>query len=115
MTDPATDAVPPLSNEPDAVVIDDVEPTTVTTGIVRRGLPSSGDVLARVFDLAPGVTWPEVDVHDRDELIYVISGALQDHGRNYTAGTYLHYRAGSKHQPSTDVGVRILVFGPAHA
>jgi hypothetical protein len=104
-----------MPNEPEAVFIDDAETSPVTEGIVRRGLPSSGQVLVRAFDLEAGVTWPEVDVHDRDELIYVASGELLDHGRSYPAGTYLYYQAGSRHQPRTETGVRIIVFGPAEA
>ncbi|WP_112241924.1 cupin domain-containing protein [Kribbella monticola] len=110
MTNDSIDQAQPIL--PASVLIDTAPATDVAPGIVRRGLPSSGPVQARVFDLDPGVTWPEVDVHDRDELIYVISGELLDHGRNYPAGTYLHYRAGSRHQPRTESGVRILVFGP---
>jgi hypothetical protein len=102
-----------MPNEPEAVLIDDAETGPVAPGIVRRALPSSGQVLVRAFDMEAGVTWPEVDVHDRDELIYVASGELLDHGRSYPAGTYLYYRAGSRHQPRTETGVRIIVFGPA--
>lgn len=95
------------------VQVDDVAPVEICPGIVRRGLPSSGDVLARVFDMAPGTTWPVVDTHDRDELIYVVSGQLMEGERRYDAGTYLYYKPGSSHQPATEVGVRILVIGPA--
>lgn len=98
-----------------SVVIDDIPPEPVVPGITRRRLPSSGQVLMRVFDLAPGIVWPEVDVHDRDELIYVVDGVLVEGDRHYPAGSFLHYQAGSRHQPSTEVGVRILVSGPATA
>ncbi|MET9318306.1 cupin domain-containing protein [Kribbella sp. NPDC003505] len=104
-----------MLNKPEAVLIDNAEFGPVAPGIVRRALPSSGQVLVRAFDMEPGVRWPEVDVHDRDELIYVASGELLDHGESYPAGTYLHYRAGSRHQPYTKTGVRIIVFGPAEA
>lgn len=103
----------PGSGPAQAVLIDDVEPEPLEAGISRRGLPSSGQVLARVFDLDPGVQWPVVDVHDRDELIYVISGEVLDHDRRFPAGTYLYYQAGSTHQPRTESGTRILVFGPS--
>ncbi|MEU8227865.1 cupin domain-containing protein [Kribbella sp. NPDC048915] len=102
----------PQVTEPEAVLVEAVETSEVSPGIVRRRLPSSGQVVARVFDMEAGVTWPEVDVHDRDELIYIIAGELLDHGRTYPAGSYLYYQAGSKHQPRTENGVRILVFGP---
>jgi hypothetical protein len=54
-------------------------------------------------------------VGDRDELIYVAAGELLDHDRSYPAGTYLYYQVGSRHQPRTETGVRIIVFGPAEA
>jgi hypothetical protein len=98
---------------PESVLLDAMEPQDVAPGITRRGLPSSGQVLARAYDMAAGMTWPEVDVHDRDELIYVVSGELVDHGRRYPAGSYLYYRPGSTHQTHTDTGVRFLVFGPS--
>lgn len=112
MTDDLIDQ--PSNLLPEDVFIDAAEATDVVPGIVRRALPSSGPVAVRVFDMEPGITWPEVDVHDRDELIYIVSGELLDHGRRYPAGTYLHYQAGSRHQPRTEIGVRILVFGPTH-
>lgn len=103
------------SPQPVAVVVDEVDPVIIRPGIVRRDLPSSGQVLIRAFDMEPGTRWPEVDVHDRDELIYVVSGELIEGEQRYPAGTYLHYTAGTSHQPRTDTGVRILVGGPATA
>jgi ChrR Cupin-like domain len=96
------------------VVLDHVPPEELQRGITKRRLPSSGEVVMRVFDMAPGIRWPEVDLHDRDELIYVVSGELIEGDQCYPAGTYLHYKAGSRHQPRTEMGVRILVAGPAH-
>jgi hypothetical protein len=58
-----------MSNEPQAVLLDDAETSPVAPGIVRRALPSSGQVLVRAFDLEAGISWPEADAHDRDELI----------------------------------------------
>ncbi|MDQ3716937.1 MAG: cupin domain-containing protein [Actinomycetota bacterium] len=93
-------------------LIDDVEPSEVAVGITRRGLPS-GQVVARVFDMAPDTVWPVVDHHTSDEFIYVVSGELIEGDTRHSAGSYLHYEAGTSHQPSTQVGVRILVFGAA--
>ena len=43
-----------MSNEPQAVLLDDAETSPVAPGIVRRALPSSGQVLVRAFDLDAG-------------------------------------------------------------
>ncbi|GAA1698884.1 hypothetical protein GCM10009765_55410 [Fodinicola feengrottensis] len=96
-----------------AMVIDDVESTEIFPGITRRALPSGGQVPVRVFDMAPGTVWPQVDVHDRDELIYIVSGELVEGETRYRAGMYLYYEPGTKHQPATDEGVRLLLFGPS--
>jgi quercetin dioxygenase-like cupin family protein len=95
-----------------SVLIDEVETSDVSAGITRRRL-SGGALAARVFDLAPGTTWPEVDHHTADELIYVADGELIDNGHRFPAGSFLHYHPGSTHQPSTEAGVRILVFSLA--
>lgn len=94
----------------DHVVVDDVAAVELSTGITRRVLPS-GQVAARVFDIPPGVQWPVVDHHDQDEFIYVVSGELIEGTERFGAGSYLHYRPGSSHQPRTEAGVRILVLG----
>jgi len=95
-----------------AVFVDEVESTTVVNGISRRGLPG-GAVGARVYDIAAGVEWPEVDHHSIDESIYVVDGELIEGEHHYPAGSFLHYQPGTSHQPRTETGVRILVFGLA--
>ena len=101
-------AVPNLQS----VLVDEVDTAEVAPGITRRGLPS-GMVLARAFDMAPGSRWPVVDHHGADESIYVVHGELIEGEDRYPAGTYLLYRAGTSHQPSTETGVQILVFSKA--
>lgn len=91
------------------MLVDDVATAEVAPGITRRGLPGD-QVAARAFDFAPGATWPEVDHHGTDELIYVVSGEMIDNGERFPAGSFLHYQPGSSHRPSTDTGTRILVF-----
>ncbi|HEY9476714.1 MAG TPA: cupin domain-containing protein [Mycobacteriales bacterium] len=95
----------------ESVLVDDVDTTEVVPGIIRRRLPD-GAVWARVYDMAPGARWPVVDHHQADEHIYVVRGELLEGGDRYPAGSYLHYRPGSHHQPGTETGVRILVLGP---
>lgn len=93
--------------------IDDVAPVELAPGCTRRGLPSSGQVLVRVIDMAPGTRWPVVDRHDRDELIYIVSGEVIEGHQRYGAGTYLYYQPGTHHQPYTETGVRMFIVGPA--
>lgn len=95
-----------------SVVINEVETTDVVPGITRRTLPS-GQVQARVFDMAPNTTWPSVDHHESDESIYVVSGELIEGQTRFAAGSYLHYSPGTSHQPRTETGVRTLVSGSA--
>lgn len=92
-----------------SVLIDDVPPSDIAPGITRRHLPGD-QVAARAFDFAPGTTWPEVDYHTADELIYVATGEILDNGVRFPAGSFLHYQPGSSHRPGTDIGARILVF-----
>lgn len=91
------------------VSINDIETSDVAPGITRRQLPG-GAIAARSFDFAPGAIWPEIDHHTADELIYVADGDLIDNGHRFPAGSFLHYSPGSSHRPSTETGVRILVF-----
>lgn len=95
-------------------MINDVETTDVATGITRRALPS-GQVQARVFDMAPNTMWPSVDHHESDEFILVVSGELIEGQTRFAAGSYLHYSPGTSHQPRTETGVRILVSGASAA
>ena len=39
------------------------------------------------------------------------TGELIEGTERFGAGSYLHYRPGSSHQPRTEAGVRILVLG----
>jgi quercetin dioxygenase-like cupin family protein len=95
--------------------IDDVPPVEIAPGCTRRGLPSSGQVMVRVIDMAPGTRWPVIDRHDRDELIYIVSGEVIEGDQRYGAGSYLYYQPGTQHQPFTKVGVRMFIVGPATA
>jgi hypothetical protein len=56
----------------------------------------------------PGYRMGEVDHHDRDEIVYVLSGTFVQNGRSSRPGTYIHHRAGSRHQASTPDGCTFL-------
>jgi len=55
-----------------------------------------------------GYRMGEVDHHDRDEIVYVLSGTFVQNGRSSRPGTYIHHRAGSRHQASTPDGCTFL-------
>jgi ChrR Cupin-like domain len=55
-----------------------------------------------------GYRMGEVDHHDRDEIVYVLSGTFVQNGRSSSPGTYIHHRAGSHHQASTPDGCTFL-------
>lgn len=58
------------------VQVDEVAPVEVTPEIVRRRLPRIEYVGGWLIDFAPGVEWPEVDVHAPEERYYVLSGEV---------------------------------------
>lgn len=100
------DAAPTL----ESVLVGEVATSVVAPGILRRHMPGEA-VWARVYDMAPGTRWPVVDQHATDEFVYVVSGELLEGEDRYPVGSFLHYHPGSSHQPGTETGVRILVFG----
>jgi quercetin dioxygenase-like cupin family protein len=55
-----------------------------------------------------GYRMGEVDHHDHDEIVYVLSGTFVQNGRSSRPGTYIHHRAGSRHQASTPDGCTFL-------
>jgi ChrR-like protein with cupin domain len=56
----------------------------------------------------PGYRMGQVDRHDRDEIVYVLSGTFVQNGRSSRSGTYIHHRAGSRHRASTPDGCTFL-------
>jgi quercetin dioxygenase-like cupin family protein len=61
-----------------------------------------------------GYRMGEVDHHDRDEIVYVLSGTFVQNGRSSSPGTYIHHRAGSYHQASTPDGCTFLEIVTGH-
>ncbi|WP_127481325.1 cupin domain-containing protein [Nocardioides pantholopis] len=98
-----------------AQLLADLPPVEVAPGVVRRSLFSSDRLTAWVIDFEPGSRWPEVDHHGEEERYFVLSGELIEDGQRIPAGSYVRWAAGSSHQPSSEVGARILghnVVGP---
>ena len=56
----------------------------------------------------PGYRMGQIDHHERDEIVYVLSGTFVQNGRSSGPGTYIHQRAGSRHRASTPDGCTFL-------
>lgn len=65
------------------------------------------------LEIAPGVKWKGVDVHDPGaEEAFVISGVFNDGTRDYPAGTFIHNPVGSSHILQSETGCTLFVFYP---
>ncbi|MFJ4467866.1 cupin domain-containing protein [Streptomyces sp. NPDC089424] len=96
------------SDDMQIVHVDEVDPTEVAPGIVRRRLPATARARGWMYDFAPGAEWPDVDVHDSEERYYVVSGEFVDRGRRLGAGSYVVFAPGSAHRPRTETGARMI-------
>jgi hypothetical protein len=93
----------------EALVPDDVVPLEIGPGCFRRDLPSSDGIRVWIVDMAAGARWPYEDVHaDFGEQLWIVSGELIEGDRRFPAGTYLNFGPNSRHQPSTETGVRLF-------
>jgi ChrR Cupin-like domain len=93
----------------EALIPDDVVALEIGPGCFRRDLPSSEGVRAWIVDMAAGSRWPFEDVHDEHgEQVWIVSGELIEGDRRFSAGTYLNFGPNSRHQPSTETGVRLF-------
>jgi len=94
---------------PDAVTPDDVAPIVVGPGCTRRDLPATDGIRAWIVDMEPGAQWPYEDAHDETgEQVWIVSGEMIEGERRFGAGTYLAYGPNSRHQPRTEIGVRLF-------
>ena len=55
-----------------------------------------------------------IDVHESDEIVFVLSGTFVQEGRTSGPGTYIHHCAGSSHQASTPDGCTFLEIVTGH-
>lgn len=68
---------------------------------------------AVIVDIAPGGKWLEPDLHEPGpEIVYVISGVLNDGERNFSAGSFIYSPKGSSHVPQSQLGCKLFVFYP---
>lgn len=87
--------------------------TTVAEGvekIVLRARPGENRVLLRI---AAGKSYPEHS-HSLPDEVFVMEGTYVDpgveDGREFSAGSYLYYPAGTTHNATSPTGCTILVW-----
>lgn len=104
-----------ILGEVEVLCTDEVPRIEVGDGCYRRDLPSAASVRAWIVEMTPGSMWPHVDQHPDGEDVYVIEGEMVEGNMRFPAGSYLHFAPGSSHQPSTDIGVRLIGWNPKGA
>lgn len=73
----------------------------------------NGPAHGAIVDIAPGGKWLEIDAHDQGpEIVYVISGVLNDGTNDFSAGSFINNPKGSSHIPQSKVGCKLFVFYP---
>jgi quercetin dioxygenase-like cupin family protein len=89
----------------------------------RFPFPSEGDIALAVrnanytlgpvmlhIDMKPGAVIPAHLHNGMAEALYVVEGDFANEGKQYQAGTSLHFKAGNAHGPhTTKNGCRLLV------
>ena len=89
----------------------------------RFPFPSEGDIKLRVrnanymlgpvmlhIDMEPGAAIPAHLHKGMAEALYIVEGDFTNEGKQYQAGTSLHFKAGKVHGPhTTKNGCRLLV------
>jgi hypothetical protein len=98
-----------MSTVLDAIDPDEINAVEVGPGCIRRDLPAGPAARAWIVEMEPGSQWPYEDVHDETgEQVFVLSGELIEGDRRFGAGTYLNFGPHSRHQPWTEIGVRLF-------
>lgn len=93
----------------DAINPDEVLAVEVGPGCIRRDLPAGCAARVWIVEMEPGAQWPYEDVHDEaGEQVFVLSGELIEGDRRFGPGTYLNFGPHSRHQPWTEIGVRLF-------
>lgn len=99
----------PYGLEP--VSFESCEAIVIGPGCIRRDLPSRPGVRTWIVEMAPGSEWPHVDQHrEGGEDVFVLDGEVIEGNERFGVGTYLHFHPGSRHQPRTETGVRLIGF-----
>jgi anti-sigma factor ChrR (cupin superfamily) len=69
--------------------------------------PVAGEA-AVLLEFAPGTAYG-AHRHPGGEEYWVLEGSLEDGGRTYGPGTYVHHPPGSEHEPSSAEGCVVFV------
>jgi quercetin dioxygenase-like cupin family protein len=76
---------------------------------VRNANYTLGPVMLHI-DMKPGAVIPAHLHNGMAEALYVVEGDFTNEGKQYQAGTSLHFKAGNAHGPhATNNGCRLLV------
>ncbi|GAA2267972.1 hypothetical protein GCM10009853_021550 [Glycomyces scopariae] len=96
-------------NDIQAVQVDAVKPVEVAPGVIRRRLPGAGPSDGWLYDLVPGIAWPESDLHaGLARCYYVLFGEIAHGDRLLGPGSYLVIDPDDVFHPATDTGARLL-------
>ncbi|RRR99828.1 anti-sigma factor [Glycomyces terrestris] len=96
-------------NDIQAVQVDAVKPVEVAPGVIRRRLPGPGRADGWLYDLVPGIEWPESDLHEGlARSYYVLFGEITDEHRELGPGSYLVLAPGDPFRPRTTTGARLI-------
>lgn len=92
-----------------AVQVDAVKPVEVAPGVIRRHLPGAGRSDGWLYDLVPGIEWPESDLHPGlARAYYVLFGEITFDDHHLGPGAYLVLAPSDPFHPSTTTGARLL-------
>lgn len=96
-------------NDIQAVQVDAVKPVEVAPGVIRRHLPGAGRSTGWLYDLVPGIEWPESDLHRGEgRCYYVLFGEITTADRQLGPGSYLVIAPDDPFRPRTATGARLL-------
>lgn len=97
---------------PELSIIDPsaVLPVSVGPGCTRRDLIAPEGVRVWIVDMAPGVRWPQVDVHGTGEVVFVLEGEVIEGEQRLSSGSYLVFGPHSQHRPCSETGARLFGF-----
>lgn len=65
-----------------------------------------------LIQVDPGYEAAPAPAHEWGEYVYILEGTFVDHNQASPAGTYIHNRPGSVHQPTSPEGATFIVFVP---
>ncbi len=92
-----------------AVQVDAAKPVEVAPGVIRRHLPGAGRSTGWLYDLVPGIEWPESELHGgQGRCYYLLFGEITADDRHFGPGSYLVLDPDEPFRPRTATGARLL-------